>query len=84
MSFFWCILIDLVLLWLFCGNWLLDYLLPRKLQLRRQLRMVAKNLRHRLRRDLRHPPLRTFDNHAEDLAPPGFRPSRFRHRGGLA
>lgn len=51
MAFFWCILIDLVLLWFFCGNWLLDYLLPRKLQLRRQLRMAAKNLRHRLRRD---------------------------------
>ena len=51
MSLFWCILIDLALLWFFCGNWLLDYLLPKKLLRRRQLRLAAKSIRHRLRRD---------------------------------
>lgn len=51
MSFFWCIIIDLALIWFFFGNWILEHTLPRKMLLKRQLRAAAKTLDNRLRRD---------------------------------
>jgi len=51
MAFYWCILIDLALLWFFCGNWILEHTLPKKALLKRKLSEAAKALNTRIRRD---------------------------------
>ncbi|MGN0866953.1 MAG: signal peptidase I [Oligosphaeraceae bacterium] len=51
MSPLWCILIDLLLLWFFLGDWLLARVLPASLRRRRLLRQDGKSLRLRLRRN---------------------------------
>lgn len=51
MSFLWCILIDLVVVWFFFGNWIAERLLPRKTLLRRQLKAAARRIRGIMRRD---------------------------------
>ena len=51
MSPFWCLLIDLALLWFFFGEWLLGRLLPARLRRSRALRQAEKGLEARLRRN---------------------------------
>ena len=51
MSFLWCILIDLVVVWFFFGNWIAERFLPRKTLLRRQLKAAARRIRGIMRRD---------------------------------
>ncbi len=51
MSPLWCILIDLLLLWFFLGDWILAHALPAAWQRRQLLRQTGKTLRQKLRRN---------------------------------